>query len=158
MSKCYKVYIYSDGALSGDILGYHTWVKIVNCQTGDSYTYSYGAEDSGSFRDGEPADREAKVPQYIGYITEAQFNAMREKGDDLDKNSPPYRLLQDGGDNCVSVTSLILEAAGINILKGLLSPSEVIDVIGILNSIIGRDDALLDREKYWEYMFKRIMG
>ncbi|WP_192483952.1 MULTISPECIES: calcium-binding protein [Cysteiniphilum] len=158
MSKCYKVYIYSDGALSGDILGYHTWVKIINCQTGDSYTYSYGAEDSGSFRDGEPADREARVPKYSGYITEAQFNAMREKGNDLAKNSPPYRLLQDGGDNCVSVTSLILEAAGINLLKGLLSPSQVINVIDILNSIIGGDDALLDREKYWEYMFKRIMG
>ncbi|WP_440651964.1 calcium-binding protein [Cysteiniphilum sp. 19S12-1] len=158
MSKCYKVYIYSDGALNGDVLGYHTWVKIVNCNSGESYTYSYGGENSGDFRDGEPADREAKVPQYSGYITEAQFNAMRKKGDDLDKSPPPYRLLQDGGDNCVSVTSLILEAAGINILKGVLSPSEVINVIGILNSIIGRDDALLDRDKYWEYMFKRIMG
>ncbi|MDA0910859.1 MAG: hypothetical protein O2809_04790 [Proteobacteria bacterium] len=59
---------------------------------------------------------------------------MLDEGYHLIAYPPDYQLYQNGGDNCVEVTSKILEAAGIKILKGILTPGGVIDDIDVLNA------------------------
>ena len=135
----YRFTIYSDGVFNqnGETQGgYHTWVKIEGTYGGGSY--SFGPTGSifgspGTFRI-EPADREALVPQYTGYIPFETYANMYAMAKFLDKNPPYYQIFQSGGDNCVEVTSKILEAGGINVLKGILTPSGAINVINILNT------------------------
>ncbi|WP_440683396.1 calcium-binding protein, partial [Cysteiniphilum halobium] len=145
--KCNKEYsftIYSDGV--GGYEGYHTWIKVSDGTSAGTHVFSYGPLDAnsidlvlgsiypGDFNPHEAAARESLSSSYFGFVSQERYIKMLDQGYHLIAYPPDYQLYQNGGDNCVEVTSKILEAGGINVLKGVLSPSGAISVINILNT------------------------
>ncbi|GGF90320.1 MULTISPECIES: calcium-binding protein [Cysteiniphilum] len=139
----YSFSLYSDGL--GGYDGYHTWIKLSNGT--NTYTYSFGPLGDvslgelllpyavlGHMSRHEPEGREQQSESYTGFISKQRYEMMKNMADFLASNPPDYQLYQYNGDNCVEVTSKILEAAGIKILKGILGPGRVIDEIDVLNA------------------------
>ncbi|WP_119327954.1 hypothetical protein [Cysteiniphilum halobium] len=137
----YSFSLYSDGL--GGYDGYHTWIKLSNGT--NTYTYSFGPLGDvslgelllpyavpGHMSRHEPEDRERESKSYTGFISKQRYEMMKRMADSLTSNPPNYQLYQYNGDNCVEVTSKILEAGRIDILENLVTPSIVVARIYLL--------------------------
>jgi len=161
--------------LSDEGLGTHTWLIISDGSVEGTKKYSFGPikdavgpikDDDGNILVGiagsfdssltdvdDSERREQLVTAYTGYMTDSQYDAMLEKGDELVVNPPQYEVFQWGGNNCVEVTSLILEAGGIDIAKGYVIPGNFTDeVLAPINQLANSEDLFIDPDVYQEYM------
>ncbi|WP_236939895.1 hypothetical protein [Francisella uliginis] len=160
--KKYTFTIYSNKLSQGS--GTHVWVEISDGTFAGTIKYSYGPikDADGNIFFGKSGTFDAKLSgvsdsdergaissSYTGTISKAQYLAAITKGEQLRLDPPKYEVFELGGDNCVEVTSKILEAAGIDIALGYVMPDSLAEKLDWMKTM--GDDIFINQEKYKAY-------